>query len=338
MAEMDIFNNDAFSAMSMTASVNNMDFVPGRVGEVCNFREYGISTTTVGIEEKDSVLTLIANSPRGSVPEQGSRSKRRMRNLSLTHLTREAIIYADEIQNIRAFGGQGVLQSVQQVVNDEVELHLLSMDMTVENLRLGAYKGDILDADGSSVIYNLFDEFGVTQEAEVNFELTTATTKVRTKCNQVRRTMTKNLKLPINSKFKIHALCGADFFDSLVDHEEVKAAYDRWKDGASHREGKAYSVFEYGDIYWEDYRGSDDGTVGVESTKAHFAPVGVPGLWENPFAPADTMDFVNTPGLPRYVIPGFDPSGKNKFVSFEIQSNPLPICKRPKALMKGKRA
>jgi len=338
MAEMDIFNNDAFSALSMTTRVNNMDFVPGRVGEVCDFREYGVITTTVAIEEKDSVLSLIANSPRGSAPEQASRGKRRMRNLNLTHLTREAVIYADQIQGVRAFGGQGELEVVTQVADAEVQRLLLSMDMTLENLRLGAFKGDILDADGSTVIYNLFTEFGVTQETEVNFALTTATTDVRGLCQKLRRTMVKNLKLPENSKFRIHSLCGPDFFDNLISHPEVKAAYDRWEQGAALRADLTYSVFNFGGIDFEDYRGSDDGTVGVPAAKAHFAPVGVPGLWENPNGPADTMEFVNTPGMPRYVIPGFDPSGKNKFMSFEVQANPLPFCTRPKVLMKGKQA
>ena len=86
-----------------------------------------------------------------------------------------------------------------------------------------------------------------------------------------------------------------------------------------------------------NYRGTDDNTtVAVEADKAHFFPVGVPGLWRNPFAPADTMDAVNSIGLPRYVIPGVDPSGKDKYRTFEVQSNPLPFCTRPKVLMKAR--
>ena len=338
MADMDIFNNDAFSAASMTASVNNMDYVPGRVGEICDFREYGVSTTSIAIEEKDTVLSLIGNSPRGSAPEQSTRGKRRMRNLNLTHLTREVVIHADQIQNVRAFGGMGVLEAVQQVVDEEVSRALMSLDMTLENLRLGAFKGDILDADGSSVIYNLFTEFGVTQEAEVDFALGTASTDVRAKCHAIRRDMTANMKLPLNSKFRIHGLCSPEFFDALISHANVKAAYERWEAGAALRADLSHSVFHFAGIDFEDYHGSDDGAVGVAENKVHFAPVGVPGLWENPNAPADTMDFVNTPGLPRYVIPAFDPTGKNKYMSFEVQGNPLPFCTRPKVLMKGKKA
>jgi hypothetical protein len=36
------------------------------------------------------------------------------------------------------------------------------VDATLEHLRIGAIKGQILDADGPAVIYDLFTEFGVT--------------------------------------------------------------------------------------------------------------------------------------------------------------------------------
>ena len=45
------------------------------------------------------------------------------------------------------------------------------MDATLEHLRIGAIKGQILDADGSAVIYDLFTEFGVTAHTEIDFSL-----------------------------------------------------------------------------------------------------------------------------------------------------------------------
>jgi hypothetical protein len=48
------------------------------------------------------------------------------------------------------------------------------MDATLEHLRIGAIKGQILDADGSAVIYDLFTEFGVTAHTEIDFDLDNA--------------------------------------------------------------------------------------------------------------------------------------------------------------------
>jgi Phage major capsid protein E len=44
----------------------------------------------------------------------------------------------------------------------------------VEHFRIGAIKGQILDADGSAVIYDLFTEFGVAAHTEVDFDLDNA--------------------------------------------------------------------------------------------------------------------------------------------------------------------
>lgn len=336
MPNMDIFKQDAFSSTSLTTFINGQDFVPGYVGESVDFNNYGVTTTSIAIEQKDTVLGLIQTSPRGSTPPQTQDDKRVVRQLTIPRIAKGVTVYADQIQNVRPFGSQTELQSVQGVVNPLLKKVLLEVDMTVENLRLGAFRGLILDANGA-VIYNLFTEFGVTQAAEVDFALDTATTDVKKICRTVRRTMKTNLKLANNGRFKIQALCSDEFYDALINHEQVVAAYDRYM-GIT-KPGDDVSGFPYGDIWFENYQGTDDKTsVAVAANKVVMAPVGVPGLWENPYAPADTIEFVNTPGLPRYVLP--DPENKNsdRAVHFEVQSNTLPFCTRPLCLMKGKKA
>ena len=57
--------------------------------------------------------------------------------------------------------------------------------ITLEHLRMGALKGVILDADGSTLV-NLYDEFEI-QPKEVSCALGTATTDVKKKCLEVLR-------------------------------------------------------------------------------------------------------------------------------------------------------
>jgi hypothetical protein len=56
----------------------------------------------------------------------------------------------------------------------------------------------------------------------------------------------------------------------------------------------------------------------------------------NYFGPADYLDAVNAPGLPRYAKAAPD-AGFGKWVSIEAQSNPLPLCTRPNVLIQAKR-
>ena len=75
---------------------------------------------------------------------------------------------------MRAFGSESMLEGVQAVVNQRMSEMATKMDATLEHLRVGAIKGQILDADGTAVIYDLFTEFGVTAHTEIDFDLDNA--------------------------------------------------------------------------------------------------------------------------------------------------------------------
>ena len=53
-------------------------------------------------------------------------------------------------------------------------------------------------------------------------------------------------------------------------------------------------------------------------------------------APADFVETANTIGLPRYAKQAVDQQFA-RWVMLHVQSNPLPICTRPRVLIKGKR-
>jgi hypothetical protein len=51
---------------------------------------------------------------------------------------------------------------------------------------------------------------------------------------------------------------------------------------------------------------------------------------------ADFVETANTIGLPRYAKQAVDQQFA-RWVMLHVQSNPLPICTRPRVLIKGKR-
>jgi Phage major capsid protein E len=153
------------------------------------------------------------------------------------------------VQNVRAFGSESMLEGVQAVVNQRMSEMATKMDATLEHLRIGAIKGQILDADGSAVIYDLFTEFGVMQHTEMDFDLDNASPApgaVKKKCDDIRRKVED--ELGTQPYEHVHAICGADFFDDLITHSEVAKAYDRYLDGAFLRQGQARGSFEYSSI------------------------------------------------------------------------------------------
>ena len=333
---LDVFKSDAFSVVSMTDVINNVPFVPGRAGSAVSWNEQGVNTTSIMLEQKGGVLALVNPSPRGSPGDTFAKDKATARVLSIPHYQIDDAIMADEVQNVRAFGTENQLQSLQSVVQQRLaNLVQLKMDPTLEYQRIGALKGIILNADGTT-LYNLFTEFGVTQTAEFNFELDvdgSATQAIRQVCTNVRRALASALGgIPFTG---IRAFCSDNFFDALIVNPEVARTYLNQAEAAQLRSGiNVYGEFNYGGITFENYRGEVDGTSFIPTSKCHIFPEGVPGLFRTVYAPADYVETVNTIGLPRYAKQYVMQNGKG--ISLDLQMNPLSYCTRPAVLMKGK--
>ena len=141
--------------VALTDAINKMPYVPGRIGQLGLFREQGVSTTSVMIEEREGSLNLVETTARGAPAIQNTTNKRKARSLVVPHIALEDTILADEVQNVRAFGSESMLEGVQAVVNQRMSEMATKMDATLEHLRIGAIKGQILDADGSAVTFEL---------------------------------------------------------------------------------------------------------------------------------------------------------------------------------------
>ena len=148
MPALDIFSSSAFTMVALTDAINKMPYVPGRIGQLGLFREQGVSTTSVMIEEREGSLNLVETTARGAPAIQNTTNKRKARSLVVPHVALEDTILADEVQNVRAFGSESMLEGVQAVVNQRMSEMATKMDATLEHLRIGAIKGQILDADG----------------------------------------------------------------------------------------------------------------------------------------------------------------------------------------------
>jgi len=336
---LDIFKSDAFSVVSLTDAVQKLKFVPGRLTEMGLFTETSIATTTVSIEEADGVLKLVAPTPRGGPGVTMDKAKRAMRSISVPHFEINDAVMAEEVQGIRAFGSETEMDQVSAKVISRLGEARQSLKSTLEYARVGAVIGVVTYADTTTL--DLFSTFGVSQDAEIDFDLDNATPAagvLRKKCAGVLRQVATNLDgVPVSG---LRAICGDAFFDDLIAHTEVRATYLNQVQAAELRggyvnAGMSYGSFEFGGIVWENYRGSVGGTTFVNTDKCHIYPVGVPGLFRTVYAPADYVETVNTLGRDMYVKQYEMPNGKG--IHLDSQMNALNYCTRPKALIKGKR-
>ncbi len=336
LSVLDVFKQDAFGVISLTDAINKVPYVPGRAGAVIPWQEEGVATTTIMIEEVDGELQLINPSPRGGPGATSKKEKRTVRSLTIPHYEHNDAVYADEVQGVRAFGQESQVQTVRGLVDRRMQQHVqLKLDPTLEFQRLHAAKGIILNADGST-LYNLFTEFGVSQEAEVDFDLDNATPAdgiLRQTCDDVDRLVAENLGALTYTG--LHGFCGKTFWQNLIAHKEVRAVYLASVTQATMLlNPMAFKTIQVGNITFEEYRGKNGATPFVNDDKVHIFPVGCPG-WRTIYGPADYIETVNTIGRPRYVRQYEMPNGKG--VNLDSQMNALNYFTRPKALILGRR-
>lgn len=333
---LDIFNDAAFSVTNLTDAINEISFVPGRIGQMGLFEAESVDTTTIAIEKKGDILVLVPPSPRGGPGTTIDKEKRDLRSLIIPHFEINDAIYAEEVQNVRAHGQERALMTVMQKVAQRQRTHVNSFIATEEYARIGAVKGIITYADGSTL--NLFTEFGVEQEQEIAFDLGNKKEgALRAACAGVIRKIADILGgIPFSG---VHAFCGDDFFDALIKNQEVRESYLNWQAAQELRTsyvsgGQSYGAFPFGGIMWENYRGKVGGASFINSSSCHIFPTGVPGLFKTVYAPADYEETVNTMGRRLYSRQWQMPNGKGR--NLDTQMNALQYCTRPKVLLKGK--
>lgn len=330
MITLDIFNNDAFSLQTLSKSMVDLPFQPTRISSLGLFTEESITTTSLSIERQGTTISLIPAAQRGSSGRVETNDKRSMRSINTVHLPQRGAVLADQVQNLRAFGTESDVELVQGVVNKLLTKLRRNIDTTLEYQRIGAIKGQVLDSDGSTVLLDMFDTFGLTQTTH-DLVLDSDATKVIIKIVEAKRKIEDALGGLIYTGLR--ALCSQEFFDALVAHPAVEKAYLNWaQQGGQFISQDNRSGFTWGGVVWEEYRGTVGNTRFIEANSAYLIPEGVSDLFVTHFAPADYMETVNTPGLPYYAKQELMKMGKG--VEIETQSNTISICTRPNAVAK----
>lgn len=335
MATMDIFKNSAFSMTSLTGTIEKMAYVPQTLGQLNIFEPMPTRTRSVFVERRENGVSLIPTSATGAPPEELVKDDRDLVTLRTTRLAKAFTLYAAEIQDIRQFGSETELMQVQAEYLRRMAQVRQDLDLTHEYHRLGALQGKLLDSDGTTVIYNYFTEFGITEPATVEFEFSDATFNVRLACHALIRAMVRGSGGAITPASTIHALVGDNFFDQLIEHPMVKTSYLNWQAAAELRSNKAFGDFEFGGITWHNYRGTDDNsTVAIPTNGAHFFPVNARGVFKKAMAPAEFGPYINTPGVDVYALNILD-RDRQAWTRGEQYSYPLYICQRPDCIRKG---
>lgn len=328
---LDVFNQDAFGFDSMSASVDKVPYKPKMLGEMNIFDEKnpnaGIRTKTAMIEERHGKLTLLKTQARGTRNQYENRRNKKTRSFPVPYIPGDDTITADDLIGLRGFGTNELITEVSSEVNDKLENLKADHEATWEHMRVGAVKGDVKDADGTTSIYNWYTEFGITQKVVT---ISVASDTIKTKFHEVTRHIED--KLGGDSYTSIFGICGKTFMDRFSTATETKDAYERFQEGKVLFEGQARKVFQYSDLNIREYRGSIGGTAFVEDNAAYCFPLGTRNVFKRFNAPGTFIESVGKKGKAIYA--------KKKMLDYDMgveihtQSSPLFICLRPAVVVK----
>jgi hypothetical protein len=330
---LDIFQADPspFTANSLTASINLVPNMYGRLRDGF-FSPRPIDTTSAIIEYAEGVVNLLPSRQRGGPPSLGTVGKRKAISVNVPHFPHSDTILAAAFQNVRRFGSAQDLVQVSDKVNEKLITMRNKHDITLEYLRWGAIKGIVLDSDGTTELVDMFDALGLSEESQ-SFALGTSTTDVRAKCLAVTRFIEENAKGLAYSG--VRAFCSQTFFEALIGHEKVEAAWERWNDGEMLRNDPR-RFFPFGGIVFEEHVGKATDAAGnvhkfIADDTARVVIEGASEFLLTYFSPGNMISQVNLPGKPIYVSQKVLDHGAG--VEIYTESNPLPVCTRPELLV-----
>jgi hypothetical protein len=346
MIGMDIFRGGpagAFSSISLTTAIRDLKFTPslltGMPGLVTKVPIY---TEKFAVERMADTQRLIPVTERGTPRSRQTRDRRNIRDFRTVRTAKVDELRAVELANIRAFGTETELETVQRELLLRFGKLRRDHDLTEENRMLGMIQGNVLDADGASVIYNWFTEFGIAPPTELGFNWATRTGVVEYIRANIIRPMLTALQGRATPGMRIYALCGDQFFDGLTSNSEVRQSYLNWEAAQQLRSGlgSAYGMFNFGEVEWINYRSVTDSnsvTTGIATDKCRFFPVGVVDMFQKIISPNDEdLEFINTLGQEHYARQVPDPSGYNAFIELSLDAFNAHVCTTPEALLSGR--
>lgn len=328
-----LFPDDIFSGVEQTKAINKMAFLPQELSTGLPWNAESVTTKTVIIEEMEGSFDIIEAVPRNSAPAQVEDDDRKAHSLIVPHYPYEFTVMPDEVDGVRAFGSAQALETMQSVRDRKLLKAKRSQDVTIEFARAGAIQGTIKNKNGSTIV-DLFETFGVERNEHV-IDLSSNTTDVLAELIEAKQKSEEELGAYLVEDYFVP--CGPELFKKIIQHPSVFKVWERWQDGARFRADnrKGFEIVE-GVWLFSYNKGKVKNTRFMPVDEAFMCPV-AQGLYETRFAPANHKDYVNTPGLPNYVLIGrtddYDTGLKAK-----VESNHISWVNRPRSIVRIKQS
>lgn len=324
----DIFTQaepDGTLGATLAGVIEDIPHAPSRIRDLGIFRTGSLLGTVAAYDVTAWGVDLVQTSNRSDDTTYVESDDRNMVDFRAVHLSKSAKITEEDFRDIRALG-KAQFEAAKGLLARKARKPVLDVRTTIEWHMLGAIRGLILNANGD-VITDMFAKLGQTNRGTRYLDIANlADGEFNTICGEIVDTVADSLGgLSFSS---VHAFVNNATMRSIANLPECREAF-RFQQSSQLRENKGYgTVFEYGGITFETYRGKVGGVDFVSEGEIIAFPLGADNFVQD-FAPANRIGEEYQIGQPEFVIPFEDPRGK--FEEVEIQANPLTLNLRPHA-------
>jgi hypothetical protein len=332
--------NDFNSTIEWTESINEIPNQSGFINSRNLFQPNFTDQESILFDRIESSTTLLADTDR-RVGDAGYGKDRDVTTFSLPlgYMKKKDNITKQDFLSKRRAGTASENDTLANVISEKLTDLRHSVDQTHEYMKLQAIKG-ISTTPSGTVLANMFTEFGETQ-IDVDFDLGTAGTNVAAKCAEVKDSIVKNIKTGQVIGGVIEIVTDRSFFDKLVSHPNVSAAYlnsisnVRYQQDLSNYLTTGISdVFEYQGLRFVVYShvfnlpgGATE--VAIAADTGHAIP-NVNGLFKAYYGPSQRLG--STGGMEMFAYEYRDP--RDMYHELTVETAPLMFGSKPLALVK----
>lgn len=328
-----------YDSITLTSEVNTIPNEYGLMQALNLFPSEPIGTTTVMVMFANDALRVLPEMARGAKGTPGQTGDGKGIPVQIPHFPAIDNIGPLDIQNkAQIVDGRPVPMTVAAATAKKLMLIRRKHAITREYLRVNALKGVVKDGDGTTLA-NFFTLFNIAPQ-QVDLVLGTAGTNIIDKVEEIHDKV--HAGVVGDTVSRVEVVIGSSLFSKFVQHAKVEKYWLNYQAAMGlanmqrHGQGNDHGrVFEFGNVFFREYKGQAPLKSGnehfVDPAKGHAYPAGTSETFTTYDGPPHHMDKVNAPGEEIFISEKILDHGEG--AEFKSQSNALPVCKRPKALV-----
>lgn len=347
---LDITRNDMFSYVNLQRVAGNTTYVPQTLGRMQIFDPEPLDTPIVHLYEEDNVIRLVPTTERGTPDIRQIRDVGRLRALKTTGLRQIDTVRAGELIGVANMALPETIRArnLANLVTKRTSKMKSNLEMTKELHRFGAIQGKLLDADGTTVIADFFDIFGIAAPALVEIDFPNIPEEQLLQLFQ--DTFLRPIVIALQDggratpNMYLASLCGDGWWAKLMTHPGFRKIYElQLQAQAVARAANPLVVpnmwmeVDFAGVRWINYMGTRNNAIAVPFNECRFFPVGATDVFKAYWAPGETLLDIDQPGRPEYLY--LQPDVREQMPSHMdvvLRSYPLYACIFPKALMRAR--